>query len=239
MERVFRHGPRADAAVQRDSPWVWPARIQVWHTMYTGYATQVWSYGGRDFDHEGKCAISEPPVVAATEAFIEALRAAGPASWADQRWYELALDFTHGKYGLIVDSDHYVAYFEDPQSSEVVGRVRYALPPSGPQRRRAAQSLDVVSRHEFALEAQAGGLALHRVGVGSEFPLAVGVRGKYESHPEKCVGLCVVWRARSGLGTVCFNRPRPRRKSCESFSSLPRRAIGRSPTVGASPSGRI
>jgi multiple sugar transport system substrate-binding protein len=106
--------------------------IQVWHTMYTGYATQVWSYGGRDFDHEGKCAISEPPVVAATEAFIEALRAAGPASWADQRWYELALDFTHGKYGLIVDSDHYVAYFEDPQSSEVVGRVRYALPPSGP-----------------------------------------------------------------------------------------------------------
>jgi multiple sugar transport system substrate-binding protein len=29
----------------------WAQRgIQVWHTMYTGYATQVWSYGARDFD---------------------------------------------------------------------------------------------------------------------------------------------------------------------------------------------
>lgn len=106
--------------------------IQVWHTVYTGYATQVWSYGGRDFDDAGRCAIAEPEVVSATESFIESLRLAGPSSWTEQRWYELALDFAQGKYGLIVDSDHYVAYFEDPQYSEIVGRVKYALPPSGP-----------------------------------------------------------------------------------------------------------
>ena len=45
---------------------------------------------------------------------MAALRDAGPADWLDQRWYELALDFARGRYGLIVDSDHYVAYFEEP-----------------------------------------------------------------------------------------------------------------------------
>ena len=38
----------------------------------------------------------------------------GPADWLEQRWYELALDFARSRYALLVDSDHYVAYFEDP-----------------------------------------------------------------------------------------------------------------------------
>ena len=42
------------------------------------------------------------------------------------------MDFARGDYGLLVDSDHYVAYFENPSQSIVAGRVRYALPPTGP-----------------------------------------------------------------------------------------------------------
>ena len=42
---------------------------------------------------------------------------------------ELALDFARGRYGLLVDSDHYVAYFEDPKISGLVGEIAYALPP--------------------------------------------------------------------------------------------------------------
>ena len=52
-----------------------------------------------------------------TADVLAALNAAGPADWLDQRWYELALDFASGRYGLIVDSDHYVAYFEEPATS--------------------------------------------------------------------------------------------------------------------------
>ena len=33
--------------------------IQVWHTMYTGFATQLWAYGGRDFV-DGRSAIAAP-----------------------------------------------------------------------------------------------------------------------------------------------------------------------------------
>ena len=42
------------------------------------------------------------------------------------------MDFARGGYGLLVDSDHYVAYFENPSLSSVAGKVRYALPPAGP-----------------------------------------------------------------------------------------------------------
>lgn len=104
----------------------------VWHTMYTGYATQFWSCGGSDFDGHGRCAIAEPEGVAATQAFVDGLHAAGPPDWTGQRWYELALDFAAGRYALIVDSDHYVAFFEDESKSSMKGRTRYALPPAGP-----------------------------------------------------------------------------------------------------------
>ncbi len=106
--------------------------VFVWHTMYTGYATQFWSYGATDFDETGRCAIASPAGVKATEDFVQALHAAGPPGWTNQRWYELALDFANGKYGLLVDSDHYVAFFEDPERSKYAGRVGYALPPAGP-----------------------------------------------------------------------------------------------------------
>jgi multiple sugar transport system substrate-binding protein len=115
----------------------WAQRgIQVWHTMYTGYATQFWTYGARDFDDDGRCAIASPEGIAATEDFIAALRESGPPQWLDQRWYELAQDFCAGKYGLIVDSDHYVAFYENEKESSIAGRVGYAPPPLGPDGRR-------------------------------------------------------------------------------------------------------
>ena len=69
-----------------------------WHTMYTGFATQLRSCGGRDFDPDGRAAFADADAVAVTAAFIEALRDAGPVDWTDQRWYELALDFGRGRY---------------------------------------------------------------------------------------------------------------------------------------------
>jgi multiple sugar transport system substrate-binding protein len=103
-----------------------------WHTMYTGFATQLWTCGGRDFDSDGRAAFADPDAVAMTTGFIEALRDAGPPGWTEQRWYELALDFAQGRYALMVDSDHYVAFFEDREYSALVGRIGYALPPAGP-----------------------------------------------------------------------------------------------------------
>jgi multiple sugar transport system substrate-binding protein len=104
---------------------------RAWHTMYTGFATQLWSYGARDFV-DGRCALASPESVRATTDFLAALGEAGPTDWLEQRWYELAMDFARGRYGLIVDSDHYVAFFEDPATSPLAGGIGYALPPVGP-----------------------------------------------------------------------------------------------------------
>jgi multiple sugar transport system substrate-binding protein len=104
---------------------------RAWHTMYTGFATQLWSYGARDFV-DGRCALASPESVRATTDFLAALDEAGPTEWLEQRWYELAMDFGRGRYGLIVDSDHYVAFFEDPATSHLAGGIGYALPPVGP-----------------------------------------------------------------------------------------------------------
>ena len=109
---------------------------QVWHTMYTGYATQFWGYGARDFDEQGKCAIASAEGIAATQVFVDGLHRGGPSDWLNQRWYELAMDFAAGRYGLIVDSDHYVAFYEQDPGSAVQGKVGYALPPLGPSGRR-------------------------------------------------------------------------------------------------------
>jgi len=108
-----------------------------WHTMYTGFATQAWSYGGVDFDASGRSAIASPTMVAATRDFLSAVRASGPVAWPDGHWLDVARDFAAGRYGLIVDSDHYVAFFEGPDSA-VRGRVEYTLPPAGPDGRREA-----------------------------------------------------------------------------------------------------
>lgn len=106
--------------------------IHVWHTMYTGFATQFWSHGAKDFDANKRCAIASHEGIKATESFVAALRVAGPRDWPNQRWYELALDFANGHYGMLVDSDHYVAFFEDPKLSSLVGKIAYAPPPAGP-----------------------------------------------------------------------------------------------------------
>jgi multiple sugar transport system substrate-binding protein len=120
---VERTGGRVGGFGQRGTP--------AWHTMYTGFATQFWSYGASDFE-AGRCALAAPASLRATSDFIAALRDSGPPNWLDQRWYELALDFARGRYALLVDSDHYVAYFEDPAYSKLVGEIGYAPPPLGP-----------------------------------------------------------------------------------------------------------
>ncbi|MCC2593843.1 extracellular solute-binding protein [Tessaracoccus sp. OS52] len=103
---------------------------EAWHTMYTGFATYLWSQGGSDFDGE-RVAVASDEALPATTRFVDALREAGPTDWTSRRWYELALDFGAGKYGLIVDSDHYAPIFENPELCSMGERIAYAMTPAG------------------------------------------------------------------------------------------------------------
>ena len=52
---------------------------EAWHTVYTGFATQLWSCGGRDFDPDGSCAIASEVGVEVAQTLSDAIRLAGPA----------------------------------------------------------------------------------------------------------------------------------------------------------------
>ncbi len=103
-----------------------------WHTMYTGFATQLWSYGGRDFV-DGRCAIASPASVRATADFLAALRDAGPTELA-----RAAL--VRARDGLRtrpLRADRRLrplrrASSRIPRRRELAGRIGYALPPVGP-----------------------------------------------------------------------------------------------------------
>ena len=113
-------------------------RVSGFHQSLEGDEFLAFSeiHGGSDAS--GACLIDSPAALRATGDILTALHDAGPVDWLGQRWYELAIDFAHGHYGLIVDSDHYVAFFEDPAVSAVKGKVAYALPPVGPSGGRRA-----------------------------------------------------------------------------------------------------
>ena len=70
---------------------------EAWHTMYTGYATQIWSSGGRDFDDDLRCAIADAGGRRADRAPRRGAACRRAAVWTEQRWYELALDFAAGE----------------------------------------------------------------------------------------------------------------------------------------------
>ena len=84
-----------------------------WHTMYTGFAacssgrTAAATLRTRPLrDRVARLGARQPGTSSPRSA------TPSPTEWPDQRWYELAMDFGRGRYGLIVDSDHYVAFFE-------------------------------------------------------------------------------------------------------------------------------
>ena len=88
--------------------------------MYTGFATQLWSCGGRDFDPDGRCAFADAERVSATAAFIAALRDAGPSTGRSSAGTS-SRSTSAGRYALLVDSDHYVAFFEDERTPSSSG----------------------------------------------------------------------------------------------------------------------
>ena len=119
---------------------------------------------------------------------MTALRDAGPTDWPDQRWYELALDFGHGRYGLIVDSDHYVAYFEDPATSPLAGKIAYAPPPAGPggERRPNLWTWSVVMNTR-ARDRDAAWRFVEWA-TGRAVPAPLGVRGQHEPDAPRASG---------------------------------------------------
>jgi multiple sugar transport system substrate-binding protein len=105
-----------------------------WDLSFLTYGTIVLSYGGQFMDKNGKVVIASPQVVAATEKFIEILKAGAPDSIANNSWYDSMQQFASGRYAMAFnEADLFAPIYEDKAKSTVAGKVGYALPPAGPK----------------------------------------------------------------------------------------------------------
>lgn len=103
-------------------------------------ATSVWaaflhSYGGDWLDENRNPAIDSPEAIAAFEMYGRLLRESGPPGSTGNHWYEVVSSMSQGKVAFACDASLFYATIEDPEKSQVVGKVGYSVLPAGPKGR--------------------------------------------------------------------------------------------------------
>jgi multiple sugar transport system substrate-binding protein len=121
---------------------------EAWHTVYTGFATQLWSCGGRDFDPDGSCAIASAAALEAARTLSDAIRVAGP-----RRLEQPGLVRTgHGLRPRQVRAAGGLRplrrVFRELSSFRRGGKGTVCPPTRGPGRHQAPEYVDVVHGHE-------------------------------------------------------------------------------------------
>jgi multiple sugar transport system substrate-binding protein len=100
-------------------------------------ATSQWSpyllsMGGTWLTKDGKPAINSPEAVRAFDLYGRLLRLYGPPGAVNYNWPDAISLFVQGKAAMYTDVSNRIFFFEDATKSKVVGKVGYALFPSGP-----------------------------------------------------------------------------------------------------------
>ena len=170
-ERIAERVPGVRGFAQRGT--------DTWHTMYTGFATQFWSYGAADFDENGRSAIASPSALAATRDFLDAVRASGPTAWPDGHWLERGSRLRRRTVRSHCRLRSLRRLLREPGVRRAgPGRIRAAA--CGPRRSARGQHVDLVTGDEQRVSGQAGRLEVHRVGELGGIPHARGFGGQHE-----------------------------------------------------------
>lgn len=96
------------------------------------WAAFLWSHGGSWLDDEGRAAIHHPEAVQAFETYGRLLREYGPPGAVGYHWYEVTTDFATGRAAMTIGPNLFASIYEDPNQSQVAGKVGYQLFPAGP-----------------------------------------------------------------------------------------------------------
>jgi len=107
-------------------------------TIATGFLSTMTSYAETPYadlqvvDGKWKAVVNQPSLVKATEMWIDMIKKAGPPGWTSITWYDGMQLFASGQYGMYPDCDFFAATYENPETSKVAGKVKYALSASNP-----------------------------------------------------------------------------------------------------------
>lgn len=92
---------------------------------------KLYSEGGRFFDENMNFVGNDAIGVETFEWCAKILQDAGPIGVSNFDWYDCMDGFAAGNYAFFIDADHMNVVFENPDSSQVAGKVGYALCPPG------------------------------------------------------------------------------------------------------------
>lgn len=92
----------------------------------------LYSFGGSWTNGKGKSKIAGPESIAAFRAYGNLLRNYGPPDATKVGWPESTAQFMDGNAAMIYDSNMFRALYENPERSQVAGKVGYTMIPAGP-----------------------------------------------------------------------------------------------------------
>lgn len=104
-------------------------------TVATGYVSTIMSYMETPnpdldiVDGKLKAVVNQPKIVEATEKWVDAIKKAGPPGWTTVTWYDGKELFASGQYGMYPDCDFFAYSYENPETSQVAGKVKYIPSP--------------------------------------------------------------------------------------------------------------
>src|SRR2546426_5847367 len=97
----------------------------------TQYPSILFPMGGT-YLKDGKAALDSKEQVAAIDLYSKLLRQYGPPGVVNFNWYECSASFMQGQVAIYMDGVNFASQFEDTAKSKVIGKVGYAVLPSGP-----------------------------------------------------------------------------------------------------------
>ena len=99
----------------------------------TQYPSILFPMGGT-YLKDGKAVLDSTEGVAALDLYTRLLRQYAPPGVVNFNWYECSASFMQGQVAIYMDGVNFASQFEDAAKSKVVGKVGYAMLPSGPGR---------------------------------------------------------------------------------------------------------
>jgi len=98
--------------------------IYVWAGFYN-------AYGGK-WLKDGKPDMNSPEAIKATEVYADLIKNYAPPGGANFSWDQVQLAMQQGTVAMAIDATNFAPRLESPENSKVVGKVGYAMVPSGP-----------------------------------------------------------------------------------------------------------
>ncbi|MGH3677543.1 MAG: ABC transporter substrate-binding protein [Mycobacterium sp.] len=100
-----------------------------WGEVLAPLDTVINTFGGRWYDMDWNAQLTSPEVVKAVEFYVDTVQKYGEPGAATSGFGECATQFAQGRTAMWYDATSAVSTLEDPESSNVVGKVGYAMAP--------------------------------------------------------------------------------------------------------------